>query len=608
MLMKTLSLRVKYTLFISAFFAFAIVFFSVLAIHAAARVCVDTFVAEGKPLVEHGARYINSNIGNFRRIIDEQNPDSLRYQRMREELQAMKEASSAKYFYTMIPANAKEYMYVLDGSCDPSDEENFSPLGTLETKDNYGEPALRAMETGTTQASRMEWQEGWGWLITVFAPIEENGSNIGFVAADYDATALRSSIKWLIINIVCVSVFLLVAAVFVVNFALRVLFGRMKKVTNEISDIATGKADLSQKIPVKSHDEIGELVEGCNALTESLAKMFTTIKNSVSTLVYSGTEIVNYATTTMDGVERATQTAEEINLRAKAQNETMDFVAESSSNVSKTIQILSTRIGSQTSAISAVSSSVTQISANIQSIDQNVSQISQKYEQLVNDSKSGQKDQMTVVDKVGEIQAQAGKLKEANSVIRSIASQTNLLAMNASIEAAHAGDAGKGFAVVAGEIRSLAESSAKQSKSIGDLIKSITEAIGGIVDASKLSLSSFQSLDSKISEIQSMLSEVLASVDEQQEGAKTLLNSMSEVDSSSKSIQEASQEVEGESGKVFSRMEELRTAASEITILTAGIKNSIEEIAKQAKKSSEESQTNSKLNSEVLDLIKSYKV
>ena len=105
-----------------------------------------------------------------------------------------------------------------------------------------------------------------------------------------------------------------------------------------------------------------------------------------------------------------------------------------------------------------------------------------------------------------------------------------------------------------------------------------------------------------------MLSEVLASVDEQQEGAKNLLSSMSEVDATSRSIQDASREMEEESGKVFSRMDELRTAASEITILTAGIKNSIEEISRQAQKSSEESDTNSDLNAKVLDLLKSYKV
>lgn len=606
--MKTLSLRLKYTIFISAFFAVAMVFFSALAIRAAVRICVDTFVADGTPLVEHGADYLNKNIANFKRVIEDQNPDSLRYGMLREGLLAMKEASSAKYFYSMIPANDKEYMYVIDGSCDPSDTDNFSALGTLETKDNYGEPALLAMSTGKTQASKMEWQDGWGWLITVFCPIIDNGKAIGFVAADYDATQLRASIKWLIINVLIVAVLLLAAAVFIINFALSSLFGKIKKVSDEITSIAEGKADLSQRIPVASADEIGLLVESCNKLTESLAKMFGTIKEAVASLVYTGTEIEGHTQSTIGDVETTTERVQEISARAQAQNETMDMVAESSSNVSKAIQLLYSRIKTQAEAIGEVSSGVTEISANIKSIDQNVSKISEKYEQLVNDSKTGQKDQMTVVDKVGEIQAQAGRLKEANSVIRSIASQTNLLAMNASIEAAHAGAAGKGFAVVAGEIRSLAESSAKQSKSIGDLIKSITEAIMGIVDASKLSLNSFKSLDEKIGEIQSMLSQVLSSVDEQQEGANGLLDSMSIVDSSSRSIQDASSEMQEQSDKVFSRMDELRTSASEITILTASVKNSIGAILAQAKKSSDESVNNSRLNSQVLELIKSYKI
>lgn len=606
--MKTLSLRLKYTFLISAFFALAIALFSVLAIRQTARICVDTFVADGTPLVANGAKYINENIANFRRVMDDQNPESLRYKMLRESMLSMKEASSAKYFYTMVPANNKEYMYVVDGSCEPDDEENFSPLGTLETRDNYGEPALLAMSTGKIQASKMKKQEGWGWLITVFAPIMDGSQAIGFIAADYDASVLRSQIKWLVVWMAVIAVVVLAAAIFTVNLALNGLFNRIKKVTVEISDIADGKADLSQKIPVKRKDEIGELAESCNKLTESLSSMFKKIKEAVASLVYSGTEIGDHSQSTIGDVQKTTERVQEISARSKIQNETMDMVADSSENVSKSIQLFSSRIGMQAEAISEISGHANEISANIQSIDENISKISQRYELLVNDSKTGQKDQMTVVDKVGEIQAQAGRLKEANAVIRNIASQTNLLAMNASIEAAHAGDAGKGFAVVAGEIRNLAESSAKQSKSIGDLIKSITEAITGIVDASKLSLSSFQSLDTRIGEIQSMLAEALASVNEQQAGTKSLLESIFVVETSSESIKSASAEMQEQSSKVFSKMDELRTSASEITILTASIKNSIGEILKQAEKSSAESENNSRLNKEVLGLIDSYKI
>ncbi|MBQ9625737.1 MAG: hypothetical protein IJR40_01030 [Treponema sp.] len=105
-----------------------------------------------------------------------------------------------------------------------------------------------------------------------------------------------------------------------------------------------------------------------------------------------------------------------------------------------------------------------------------------------------------------------------------------------------------------------------------------------------------------------MLSQVLASVDEQQEGAKGLLDSMSIVDSSSRSIQAASNEMQEQSDKVFSRMDELRTSASEITILAASVKNSVGAILAQAKKSSDESENNTRLNNQVLELIKSYKI
>ena len=606
--MKSISLRVKYTILISVFFALVIALFSFLAIRRSAKICIEMFVSDGKPLVERGAKYVNDNIDNFNKIIEYQNPDSMIYKKMREDLLAMKESSAAKYFYTMVPANDKEYMYVVDGSCDPRDKENFSALGTLETRDNYGEPALLAMETLTCQASKMTKQEGWGWLITVFAPIAQKGRAVGFVAADYDASSLRASITRMIVYISLISFALICLVVFAMNFALNAFFGRIQKVTNEITDIAVGKADLSKKIPIKQMDEIGALVKGCNDLTESLANMFKTIKESVASLVYSGTEIGDHSLSTIDDVKKTNERIQEISARSKIQNETMDMVAESSSNVNDSIRLLSSRIGMQVEAIAEISGHLNEISDNIQSIDDNVSNISQKYELLVNDSKAGQKDQMTVVDKVGEIQAQAGRLKEANAVIRSIASQTNLLAMNASIEAAHAGAAGKGFAVVAGEIRSLAESSAKQSKSIGDLIKSITEAITGIVDASKLSLASFQSLDAKIGEIQTMLSKVLSSVNEQREGTKSLLDSMFVIETSSGAVQEASKEMQEQSSKVFSRMDELRTSASEITILTASIKNSVGAILAQAEKSSAESEKNTTLNNQVLELIKSYKI
>lgn len=604
----SLSLRAKYTIFISAFFAAAIVILTIISVRDSAGISIQTFINDGTPLVRHGAEYLNGKIESFMQVAKDKDPDAEEYEELRSALLAMKEPSSAKYFYTMIPANSQEYMYVIDGSCDPSDEDEFSPLGTLETKDNYGEPAVLAMQTGEMQASEMELQEGWGWLITVFAPIMNGRQAVGFIAADYDATALRASIKSMIVKSVVIAVVLLLLVVLVVNLFLRKLFGRMDEVTKSIGDIASGKADLSEKIPVKADDEIGRLVQSCNSLTESLSKMISSIKNAVVQLSETGKELNAETDTTIQAVQKAKENVGDIDSRAKTQSSTMDAFAESGQEVSNVIVRLTDKIGTQTDAITEISSSVEEITANIHSIDSNVSQISQEYGHLVESSKAGQTNQKNVVEKVAEIQEQAGRLREANSVIGNIARQTNLLAMNAAIEAAHAGVAGQGFAVVAGEIRNLAESSAQQTKSIGDLIKSITESITGIVSVSKLSLDSFESLDAKITEIQKMLSQVQASIDEQQNGANALLQSMTIIRTSSQSIQEASDDMEKASRSVFSQIDALKNAAGEITILSASAQNSMNAIFEQAEKSSEAAAKNREVSGNVFHLVESFKI
>ena len=99
--------------------------------------------------------------------------------------------------------------------------------------------------------------------------------------------------------------------------------------------------------------------------------------------------------------------------------------------------------------------------------------------------------QAKVNAKISQMKTQSQMLQEANAAIASIASQTNLLAMNAAIEAAHAGEAGKGFAVVADEIRKLSETSSGQSKTIGVQLKNIKDSIGEIVAASQESSAAF---------------------------------------------------------------------------------------------------------------------
>lgn len=407
---------------------------------------------------------------------------------------------------------------------------------------------------------------------------------------------------------IIIALVMIVLMTVLTSLVLKKLFDRIKKVSDSISDIASGKADLSQSIEVGRDDEIGNLVRTCNQLTANLANMIGSIKESVVMLSQTGDAVTKQAQDAMEDIQAASDAIGEIDTRAKTQSQTMRSLAESGGEVGVAISQLDEKIETQTNEISHVSSSVEEISANIKSIDTNISQITDRYEQLVRVSNKGQNDQIIVAEKVDEIHAQAKHLREANTVVAKLASQTNLLAMNAAIEAAHAGQAGAGFAVVANEIRNLAENSSKQSKSIAGVIKTITDTITAIVDASKLSLSSFQDVDKKIGEIQGMIAQVKSSISEQEIGTKNLLDSMMLINSSSQSLGETSRMMKKHSIEVFGQIDLIKDVADEIMSLSEHTQNSINTISQQAKNSSEAAGKNLEMSGKVFEIIENFKV
>jgi len=148
-----------------------------------------------------------------------------------------------------------------------------------------------------------------------------------------------------------------------------------------------------------------------------------------------------------------------------------------------------------------------------------------------------------VAAKVQEIARQSEGLLEINSVMKTIASQTNLLSMNAAIEAAHAGEVGKGFAVVAGEIRKLAESSSNQSKSTTDMLKMIKASIDSITVSSNEVLSRFNVIDEKVKTVSEHEENIRNAMEEQEAGGKQILDSMSRMKEISVSVKNGAEEM-----------------------------------------------------------------
>jgi methyl-accepting chemotaxis protein/CheY-like chemotaxis protein len=166
------------------------------------------------------------------------------------------------------------------------------------------------------------------------------------------------------------------------------------------------------------------------------------------------------------------------------------------------------------------------MTANINSVTHTLAENKKNVDALTEASENGRNGLQAVAQEIQEIAQESEGLLEINSVMNNIASQTNLLSMNAAIEAAHAGEAGRGFAVVADEIRKLAESSGKQSKTTAAMLKKIKASIDNITKSSNEVLARFGAIDSSVKTVSEHEQTILAAMEEQEVGGRQILESI----------------------------------------------------------------------------------
>lgn len=582
-------------------------FIAVFSINAMRKISKDIFKQQGISVMNKAAEYIDGaffeDLANDYSLV---NTDD--FVRIQQNLFSLKSHTDCKYLYTMVPSSETNFIYLIDGSDDYFINNNDCELiGSEENLEDDYEYISRCMETGEIVATEMYFDDEWGWNMSFYSPIKNNNKIVGILACDYAVADFLSQINKVCATIICLGVVFIIICVTVQMSFLIFFFKKLSSVKIAMQNTSTGKSDLTARIKVLGNNELCELADACNQVMERLQLMIHNVKESVSGLNEKSDYLNNCNEKTVNQISNIKGNVQNIDVQAEQQNKLATEATADIEDLRNGIISLSNNIGEQNNAISQSSHAIEEITTNIDSISKNINSMANEYNAIVQEAQEGVKLQETIKARVDEIIQQANNLQSANGIIQNIAAQTNLLAMNASIEAAHAGKAGAGFSVVAGEIRKLAETSNSQTASIAELLLKIDTSISGIENATVSSMKSFNDLEHKIVYIERMLQEIQNGINEQNSSAQNILEMIQLINELAHGIINESENMTNRSDNVYEGMKTLYNATNEILQNTHSVVNYLDNIENTANSASESAMQNMELTNKLKDLVIGYK-
>lgn len=332
---------------------------------------------------------------------------------------------------------------------------------TLGTDSNDADSFLQSTQSGSNITEQLD--EAYS---TLYSLIDDEVNNASAALDSQFTLSDRANI--IIFAILMATGIIIILAILKIVRPLQSANGQLSKI---ISDIDSSKGDLTSRININSHDEVGELVDGINLFIEKLQEIMKRIRSHSENILVSSKEIADKINESGNNTNEVSATMDEIAAAMQEISATVEELSSGSENIFESIIHLTDKINDGNVLTKDIQSRSLNYKTEIENEKTNavaiINEIKNTLEQSIENSK------------------EAAQIQSLTENILQIASQTNLLSLNASIEATHAGEAGKGFSVVAAQISELAESSRTIAKNIQEISTLVTESVTGLSSNSK---------------------------------------------------------------------------------------------------------------------------